>query len=123
MAPSKVLTVFGATGNQGGSVISTVLANPKLSSEYKLRGITRDPSKPSAKKLADQGVEMVSADMNDLDALKSAISGSYAVFAVTNYWETMSKETELQQGKMLPTLVLLLASSISSGPVCLTSSR
>lgn len=99
MAPSKVLTVFGATGTQGGSVISTILAHSKLSSEYKLRGITRDPSKPSAQKLADQGVEMVSADMNDADALKSAISGSYAVFAVTNYWETMSKETEVQQGK------------------------
>ncbi len=42
---------------------------------------------------------MVTADMNDPAALKSAISGSYAVFAVTNFWETMSKETEVQQGK------------------------
>jgi uncharacterized protein YbjT (DUF2867 family) len=99
MAPPKVITVFGATGNQGGSVIANVLSNPKLSSEYKLRGITRDPSKPNAQKLSSQGVEMVSADMNDLDALKSAISGSYAVFAVTNYWETMSKANEVQQGK------------------------
>lgn len=99
MAPSKILTVFGATGNQGGSVIANVLSNSRLSSEFKLRGITRDPSKPNAKKLTNQGVEMVSADMNDLDALKSAISGSYAVFAVTSYWETMSKETEVQQGK------------------------
>ena len=101
MAPSKILTVFGATGNQGGSVVRCVLSNPKLSSEYKLRGITRDPSKPAAKKLADQGVEMVSADMSDPEALKSAISASYAVFAVTNFWETMSKDTEVQQGKTI----------------------
>ena len=104
MAPSKVLTVFGATGNHGGSVIATVLSNSKLSSEFKIRGITRDPSKANAKKLAQQGVEMVSADMNDLDTLKSAISGSYAVFAVTNYWETMSKATEVQQGKNIADL-------------------
>ena len=99
MASPKILTVFGATGNQGGSVIAAVLSNAKLSSEYQLRGITRDPSKPNAQKLSSKGVEMVSADMNDPVALKSAISGSHAVFAVTNYWETMSKETEVQQGK------------------------
>lgn len=99
MAPSKIFTVFGATGNQGGSVIASVLSNPQLSSEYKLRGITRDPSKPNAKKLSEKGVEMVSADMNDPDALKKAISGSSAVFCVTNYWESMSKETEVKQGK------------------------
>lgn len=99
MAPSKILTVFGATGTQGGSVIAAVLANSKLSSEYKLRGISRDPSKPNAQKLSSQGVEMVTADMNDTGALQSAISGSHAVFATTNYWETQSKETEVQQGK------------------------
>ncbi|ERF69208.1 hypothetical protein EPUS_01165 [Endocarpon pusillum Z07020] len=99
MAPSKLFTVFGATGNQGGSVIASVLSNPQLSSEYKLRGITRDPSKPNAKKLSEKGVEMVSADMNDPDALRKAISGSSAVFCVTNYWESMSKETEVKQGK------------------------
>lgn len=99
MASTKILTVFGATGNQGGSVIAQVLSNSKLSSEFKVRGVTRDPSKPSAKKLADQGVEVVAADMNDRDALQSAISGSYAVFAVTNYWESQSKELEVRQGK------------------------
>lgn len=104
MAPSKILTVFGATGNQGGSVIANVLSNPKLSSEYKLRGITRDPTKASAQKLSSRGVEVVAANMNDVDSLKSAIAGSYAVFAVTNYWETMSKETEVQQGKNIADL-------------------
>lgn len=81
---SKALTVFGATGNQGGSVIASVLGNPKLSSEYKLRAITRDPSKPSAKALADKGVETVKADLNDKESVKRAIEGSSAVFGVTN---------------------------------------
>jgi uncharacterized protein YbjT (DUF2867 family) len=101
MAPSKILTIFGATGNQGGSVISNVLSNSELSSAYKLRGVTRDPSKPNAQKLASQGVEMVSANMNEPASLQAAISGSYAVFAVTNYWEDQSKETEVRQGKSI----------------------
>lgn len=56
---NNILTVFGATGNQGGSVIKTILADPVLSQKWKLRGITRDTSKPAAKELAASGVEMV----------------------------------------------------------------
>lgn len=57
---SKLLTVFGATGNQGGSVIKAVLADAVLSKEYKIRGITRDVTKPAAQALTAQGVEMIS---------------------------------------------------------------
>lgn len=57
---SKILTVFGATGNQGGSVIKTILADPLMSKTWKLRAITRDPKKPAAQKLAAAGVEVVS---------------------------------------------------------------
>lgn len=57
---SKLITVFGATGNQGGSVIQAILADPTLSKEFKLRGITRDASKPAAQALQAKGVEMVS---------------------------------------------------------------
>lgn len=96
---SKILTVFGATGLQGGSVISAVLASPTLSKTFKIRGITRDPSKPSGQALAAKGVEPVKADMNDKASLQAAIKGSYAVFAVTNFWETRSEEVEVKQGK------------------------
>ncbi|KAL8709166.1 MAG: hypothetical protein Q9220_006046 [cf. Caloplaca sp. 1 TL-2023] len=96
---SKLLTVFGATGNQGGSVIAAVLANSKLSAEYKIRGITRDPSKPAGQKLADKGVELVKADLNDKDSVKKATEGSHAVFGVTNYWEFLDKNKEIAQGQ------------------------
>lgn len=56
---SKTLTVFGATGNQGGSVIEAVLSDPILSKEFKIRGITRDVAKPAAQALAAKGVELV----------------------------------------------------------------
>jgi uncharacterized protein YbjT (DUF2867 family) len=53
---SKLITVFGATGNQGGSVIKNILADSTLSKTFKIRGITRDVSKPAAQALAKQGV-------------------------------------------------------------------
>lgn len=59
MSAKKILVVFGATGKQGGSVIKSVLGDPNAAQEFKIRGITRDPSKPNAKSLADKGVECV----------------------------------------------------------------
>lgn len=55
----KILVVFGATGIQGGSVINSILGDPRTAREFKIRGITRDPSKPNAKALIDRGVECV----------------------------------------------------------------
>lgn len=60
---SKILTVFGANGHQGGSVIEAVLADSVLSKEFKIRGVTRDASKPVAQKLAAQGVEVVTVGL------------------------------------------------------------
>ena len=55
----QLLTVFGATGNQGGSLIAHVLQHPVLSKKYKLRGITRDVNKPAAVALKEKSVEVV----------------------------------------------------------------
>ena len=57
---AKIITVFGATGNQGGSVINAILADPVLSKEFKIRGVTRDPSKPASQALAKRGVDVIS---------------------------------------------------------------
>lgn len=56
---SKLLSVFGATGQQGGSLLRGLLKRPDLLEIYRLRGITRDVSKASAIALRDAGVEMV----------------------------------------------------------------
>lgn len=61
---SKLITVFGATGNQGGSVVKHILNDATLSKEFKIRGVTRDTTKPAAQALAKQGVELVSVSIH-----------------------------------------------------------
>ncbi|KAL8953918.1 MAG: hypothetical protein Q9222_000205 [Ikaeria aurantiellina] len=98
---SKLLTVFGATGQQGGSILQYLLKNPDVLKGWRLRGTTRDVEKPAAVALKDAGVEMVQADMDDEASLKAAVAGSYAVFAMTNYWEKASPDVEIAQGKAM----------------------
>ncbi|CAG8019533.1 unnamed protein product [Penicillium olsonii] len=97
---SKLITVFGATGQQGGSVIRSILQDDILSKEFKIRGITRDTSKPAAQALLKQGVELVSADMNSKESLVKAIQGSHSVFLVTTpAWGVAGSDAELVHGK------------------------
>ena len=39
--------------------------------------------------------------MNDAATLKSALKGAYAVYGVTNYWESHSADVEMEQGKAM----------------------
>ncbi|KAI5919192.1 hypothetical protein F4810DRAFT_688749 [Camillea tinctor] len=97
---SKILTVFGATGNQGGSVIRSVLADAVLSKEFKIRGITRDVSKPAARALAAKGIDVKAADMNSKPSLSDAIKGSHTVFLVTTPdFMSGGPSKELEHGK------------------------
>lgn len=60
MSSKKIITVFGATGKQGGSVVQIFLNDPKLKNEWAVRGVSRNTESESARKLTAQGVEMVS---------------------------------------------------------------
>ena len=50
---SKLITVFGATGQQGGAVTRALLAKG-----YKVRVVTRNPDSPKAKELKAKGAEL-----------------------------------------------------------------
>lgn len=97
----RIITVFGATGKQGGSVVKKFLEDPKLQPEWSIRGVTRDVSSASAKALTAKGVEMVTANVDDKASLVKALSGSAAAFAMTNYWDKADMDLEIQQGKNL----------------------
>lgn len=99
---SEVLVVFGATGQQGGSVINYVLKDSELSKKYRLRAVTRDTSKPVAKALEQKGVEVVQGDLDDIESLKRALRGSHTVFAVTlSVYDGGTKTREVAQGKAI----------------------
>ncbi|KAI5782392.1 NmrA family transcriptional regulator [Peziza echinospora] len=99
---SKLLVVFGATGNQGGSVVDFVLNHPELSKQYKVRGITRDATNPKAQALEQKGVEVVAADFDDDESIKKALEGANAVFATTvSILERGAKEKAVNQGKAI----------------------
>lgn len=69
----KLITVFGSTGNQGDSVVRAILNHSQLSKKWKIRGITRNASKPDAQALVKKGVEMASADLDGKDSILDAL--------------------------------------------------
>ncbi|KZT59944.1 NAD(P)-binding protein [Calocera cornea HHB12733] len=88
----KLVVVLGATGLQGGSVVSALLAD----GSYAVRGVSRDPNSDSSKALAEKGVDMVAGDLSDKASLTSAFNDAWAVFGVTMPFTPVP---ELQQGK------------------------
>ena len=69
---SKLITVFGATGQQGGAV-----ARALLTKGYKVRAVTRNPDSSKAKELQAKGAELVQVkNMEDIASLEAAIKGA-----------------------------------------------
>ncbi|KAM0332204.1 hypothetical protein ACHAQA_002479 [Verticillium albo-atrum] len=82
MSSAKLLVVFGATGNQGGSVASTFIEEPG----WQVRALTRNPSSPKAQALAARGAEVVHADLDNPGTFSAAFEGAHAIFLVSDYW-------------------------------------
>ncbi len=59
MTDKKIITIVGATGQQGGGVVEEILSNKEANKLFKVRAVTRDKKKPSAKKLEERGCEVV----------------------------------------------------------------
>src|SRR5258705_6439775 len=80
---TKLIAVVGATGQQGGAVARALRAN----GQFKVRALSRNPDQHRG--IAD---EVVGADLNHLDDLRSAFEGAHGVFLVTNFWEAGADE-------------------------------
>jgi uncharacterized protein YbjT (DUF2867 family) len=95
MPTKPIITVVGATGAQGGSLVRSLLADP--SGRFAVRAITRDRSSEAAQQLAKLGAEVVTADIGDQESLEQAFSGAHGAYCVTFFWSHFSPEKETEQ--------------------------
>src|ERR1700704_1308010 len=72
----KLISVVGATGQQGGAVARALQA----SGQFKVRALTRNPGKH--RELAE---EVVEADLDQPETLNAAFEWAHGVFLVTNF--------------------------------------
>lgn len=90
--PSAPLAVLvGITGLQGGSVARALIESDK---PYRIRGLSRDPTKPAAQAFAAQGVQIVRVSLTADNAAgaRKAFEGADIAFVVTNFNEHMDKQ-------------------------------
>lgn len=73
----KTILVFGATGQQGGSVAAALLADG-----WHVKAVVRNPESDAARALAGAGVALVKGEFDDVPSLRHAITGAYGVFSV-----------------------------------------
>ena len=85
---SSDLTIY-----QGGSVEATFSKLPG----WRVRGVTRDTSKPTARELAAQGIEVVQADFDDAESLVTAFHGAHSIFAVTDFWAPLQNPATFEK--------------------------
>ena len=99
MNNDKVIAVVGATGAQGSGLVRAILND--ADGGFSVRALTRDVNSDKAKELARAGAEVVAANVDDPESLKSAFAGTYGVFCVTFFWEHFSPEQEQAQAKAM----------------------
>jgi uncharacterized protein YbjT (DUF2867 family) len=76
---APLVGIVGITGNQGGSVARALIDSDK---PYRIRGLTRNAQKSSAKVLTGLGVELVtiSVTVGNEDGVRTAFAGANIVF-------------------------------------------
>ncbi|KAL7904116.1 hypothetical protein GGI35DRAFT_490824 [Trichoderma velutinum] len=85
----KLIVIIAVTGVQGSSVANVFLRE----GGWKIRGVTRDPSKPASRALAAKGIEIVKGDAEDIESIKTALRGASVVFGNTVFPEAFSNPT------------------------------
>lgn len=88
----KIITVFGATGAQGGGLVRAICSD--VNSEFIVRAVTRDPSAEKSKELSSLGAEVVQGDLGDPASVQKALEGAYGAYFVTFFWAHFSPEQE-----------------------------
>lgn len=96
-----ILTVVGATGAQGASVVSALL-NSGTDSKYHIRALTSNTSSASAKRLAEQlNVTVAHVDLNSVQSLEEAFKDSHFIFANTVFSQALFGEKGAEAAQSL----------------------
>jgi uncharacterized protein YbjT (DUF2867 family) len=90
-----LILVSGATGQQGGAVVRSLLGRG-----IGVRALTRDPEKPEARELAGLGADVASGDLEDRSSIERVLDGVSGVFSVQQFFEA-GYEGEVRQGVRL----------------------
>ncbi|KAJ5630180.1 hypothetical protein N7528_003837 [Penicillium herquei] len=99
--PQKKIVVVGGTGNLGRSVAISLHKNDR----FKVSVITRDAQSHKAKALSSLGINVVTANNWDGDALIQAMSDSWGLFINIDSdnpdenWKSGKKPTEFDMGR------------------------
>jgi uncharacterized protein YbjT (DUF2867 family) len=99
MTTKNVITVFGATGAQGGGLARSILAD--RDGPFAVRAVTRDVNSPAARALAAAGAEVVAADLGDAATVERALAGAYGAYCVTFFWAHFSPEREQAEARTM----------------------
>jgi uncharacterized protein YbjT (DUF2867 family) len=99
MTEKKIIAVLGATGAQGGGLVRAILSDPDAG--FVARAVTRDPGSAKARALADQGAEVVAADLDDGGSLERALAGAHGAYFVTFFWAHFSPEREKAEARSM----------------------
>ncbi|MFP3544420.1 NmrA/HSCARG family protein [Rhizobium sp. SIMBA_035] len=97
------ILVFGATGQQGGSVATAL-----LKAGWQVRAMVRDPGSRKAEALRNVGVELVQGDFDDLEAMRAAMVRAYGVFSVqpSSPGGVVSDDDEVRYGTTIADLAV-----------------
>jgi uncharacterized protein YbjT (DUF2867 family) len=99
MSEKTLIAVCGATGQQGRAVVASLLARQ----QFAVRGLSRQPDGDAARRLRDQGVTIVKADLDDPSSLVAAFAGAHGAFGVTQPWKADYRRAdparEIAQGR------------------------
>lgn len=95
MTDNKIVLVLGGTGNQGGAT-----ARELLSRGWTVHALVRNPDKPEAKALEEQGAVLVKGDLEDVGSLREAVAGVYGMYSVQALaYEPETLAAEVRHGK------------------------
>jgi uncharacterized protein YbjT (DUF2867 family) len=92
MSQKLAVVVTGGTGRQGGAVVKSLLERG-----HEVRAVTRSTDSAKARELANAGVTLVRASLEDTAALTKALEGATSLFAMTTPFEG-GTQAETRQG-------------------------